>query len=99
MVDEDKRGPWVLLTRRVRAQRGPGRDDLVVERPVKKNRQGEVVGFLDDPASAPTLVTFDEHCRVDVDFLVRAGAIRAHQPASTAPAGKAKPRRASRKKA
>ena len=77
------------VTRRLRVQRGPGRPDLVSERPVELSAKGEPktdargnVRYTDSEES-PTLVTFDEHCRVRVDQLLRVGAIAEHEAPKT----------------
>ena len=62
-----------VLTKRLRVQRGAGREDLVVERPFKEDAQG-IVHYLDSD-EAPTLVKFDKYCQVNVDQLLRVGAI------------------------
>ena len=69
-----------VLTERLRVQRGPGRPDLVVERPMSSKR----TAFLDSDEK-PTLIQFDEHCQVDVAFLLVVGAIVEYVP----PVGKA----------
>lgn len=69
-----------VVTRRLRVQRGPGRHDLVVERPMNK----AMTRYLDSDA-APTLITFDEHCQVDMDGLLRLGAIVPYTPPKPKP--------------
>lgn len=75
-----------VLSARLRVQRGPGHEDLVVERPVARTSKGEAkrdgrgnVTYLDGDGApgnaAPTLVTFDEHCQVRIEQLLRIGAI------------------------
>jgi len=62
------------MAHRLRIQRGPGRPDRVSERPRKGNRSfgwGEYA----DSDEQPTLITFDEHDRVDVPALLAIGAI------------------------
>ena len=56
----------------LRVKRGPGRERLISERP-RKEIKGMPV-YTDSPEQ-PTLVTFDEHCRVDVAMLLRTGAV------------------------
>ncbi len=80
-----------VMTRRLRVQRGSGRPDLVVERPFKVLNEGKLnerVTFGDSDTE-PTLVKFDEHCQVNVDFLLRTGAIVPYTPpkAMKEPAG------------
>lgn len=77
----------------LRVQRGAGREDLVSERPVVLTAKGEKkrdargnVTYLDSD-EAPTLVTFDEHCQINVPFLLKTGAlveIAAPTPSETA---------------
>lgn len=66
-----------LITPRLRVQRGSGNEDLVVERPKVtqgKGSKNERTIFKDSDEE-PTLVEFDELCQVDVDFLLKIGAI------------------------
>lgn len=60
------------VSHRLRIQRGPGRTDKVSERPRVGSRER---GWGDYRDGAPTLITFDEHDRVDVEDLLRIGAI------------------------
>lgn len=81
---------YVQIVERLRVQRGAGEADLVSQRPVRRNAKGERVAFADDPDTAPTLVTFDERCQVNIPFLLRTGAIREHvAPAETSEAAAA----------
>lgn len=66
------------ITHRLRVQRGPGRPDFVSERP-RDPKSGK---YLDD---GPPLIEFDAHCQVDVESLIRSGAL-AREPEPTAPA-------------
>lgn len=66
--------PFRQITHRLRVQRGPGRPHLESERP-RDEKSGR---FLDD--DDPTIVTFDEHCQVDVDSLLAIGAIEVVSP-------------------
>lgn len=66
-----------VWTTRLRVQRGPGNPDLVVERP-----QNPAKTMFLDSDEAPTLVTFDEQCQVDIPMLLRIGAITEHVPAA-----------------
>ena len=57
-----------LIARRLKVSRGKlPRLDLA--RPATED------GAFTDSDEAPTLVTFDAHCEVDVDYLLRSGAI------------------------
>jgi|GEM_PF-6686025 len=96
MSDELSRGPYVQLSKVLRIQRGPGNADLESERPVKLNAKKEVVGFLDDPVTNPTLVTFDELCDVNIRFLLRTGAIREY--VAPAPSGPTSPQPSTRRR-
>ena len=69
------------IAHRLRVQRGPGRPDLVSERPRHKD-SGRVL----DSDEKPTLISFDEYCLIDLDGLVRLGAIAIYAP--PAPHGK-----------
>ena len=71
------------ITYKLRVQRGPGRPDLVSERP--RNKKGE---YTDD--KKPKLVSFDEHCRVDVERLLRIGAIEEYTPPAVSEQAKSK---------
>lgn len=84
---------YIQIARKLRVQRGPGNADLVSERPGKWANQGEPnerFVYSDDPETAPTLVDFDEHCRVDIPSMVRMGAIREYvEPKKGGRGGKA----------
>ena len=67
------------IARRLRVDRGPGHPDLVSERPTITRADGSYE-FTDSDAN-PTLVEFDETCRVNLPELLRLGAIVAHTPA------------------
>lgn len=74
-----------VITKKLRVQRGAGRPDLEVARPMNAGR----TVFLDSD-EAPTLVTFDEHCQVDIPYLLRLGAIVPWaEPAAPADGGEA----------
>ena len=62
------------VTHKLRMQRGPGRPDKNSERPREGSRAEGWGRFLDTDA-APTLITFDEYDQVDIDALLRLGAI------------------------
>lgn len=81
------RGPYIQIAERLRIQRGAGRPDLVSERPTRRNPKGDRVAYLDDPATNPTLVEFDEHCQVNIDFLLRTGGLRPYTAPPAPPAG------------
>lgn len=77
------------VTIRLRIQRGPGRPDLVTERAYRVDRGTGRTVFLDEIGKAePTLVEFDEHCQVDVEHLLKLGAIEPWRPAKKAKKGK-----------
>ena len=65
------------LTFRLRVQRGPGKKDLVSERPMKLVKGNRVYTDSDEK---PTLVSFDEHCQVNIPGLLRGGAIMEYTP-------------------
>lgn len=73
-VQAEQAGTYRQIAHRLRIQRGPGRPDLVSERP--RNKSGRYL----DSAAEPTLVTFDSYCQVDVDSLLRNGGIQAFEP-------------------
>ena len=62
-------------TRKLQISRGPGKPDLVSVRPRHKKS-----GVFQDSDEKPTLVEFDEHCRVDLEFLQETGAIVEYTP-------------------
>lgn len=64
-----------LITKRLRVGRGPGRDDLVVERPHEDTKTGRIFHDLEQP----TIVIFDEHCQVDIQSLLTLGAIEPYR--------------------
>lgn len=83
---ELKAKTYRVLSAKLRVQRGPGREDLEVARPVVQTAKGEPkrdgrgnVTYTDGDgapgSAAPTLVTFDEHCQVNIGQLIRFGAI------------------------
>ena len=75
---------YVQIARKLRVQRGPGRPDLVSERPGKwVGRGGDSERYVFSDADAPTLVEFDEHCRGDVAAMLKAGAIREYEAPTT----------------
>jgi hypothetical protein len=67
-----------VIAHGLRVQRGPGREHLEVKRPYRENARGQRV-YLDSE-EAPTLVSFDEHCQVDVGKLIAMGGIVAVSP-------------------
>lgn len=69
-----KQGPFEQLAHRLRVQRGPGNADLVSERPRERIAGSDNYRYTD--LDAPTMVSFDQHCLVDVDALIASGAIR-----------------------
>lgn len=74
-VPEHLRGPFVQVAQRLRwTKDAPPRHDRVSERP-RNRHTGE---YLD--GDAPTLVTFDADDAIDVESLLRAGALRPHIP-------------------
>jgi hypothetical protein len=75
-----------LLGRRLRVQRGPGNEDLVVERPVRdtNTKTGTGYVFLDSDEN-PTLVEFDDLCQVDIPSLIQIGAIVEYVAPSAVP--------------
>lgn len=62
------------LAHRLRIQRGPGNPDKVSERPRKGSRERGWGDYLDSEQN-PTLIEFDDLDRVDIDALLRTGAI------------------------
>lgn len=72
---------------RLRVQRGPGNPDLVSERPHTKDAEGNPIYQDEDE---PTLITFDVDCQVDIEKLLKQGAIVPHtarrKPAPKEPA-------------
>lgn len=64
---------YIQISHRLHVQRGPGREDLVSERPFTENKKG-IRRYTD--LDEPTLVRFDQHCHVNVEKLLRIGAIR-----------------------
>lgn len=66
------------ITFRLRVQRGPGRKDLVSERPHKKDRHDNRI--YTDSDEKPTLVRFDKYCQVDIPSLLQLGAIIPYTP-------------------
>ena len=82
MPDEHR---YIQVAYRLRVQRGPGRADLYSERPVRKNSEGHIVEAKDDPDNFPTIVTFDEHCRVDIPALLKLGAIKQYSEPPVTP--------------
>ncbi len=72
------------VTYKLRVQRGPGKPDLVSARPFKEVKSQRV--YTDD--EKPTLVEFDEHCRVDIPSLLKLGAIVEYrEPKKSVPLG------------
>lgn len=67
------------IAHRLRVQRGPGRPDLVSERPRRGSKKQGWGDYLDSPEH-PTLVEFDEYCQVDIPALLRQGAIAPREP-------------------
>lgn len=63
------------ITHKLRIPRGPGNPDLVSVRPRHKKS-----GAYQDSDDKPTLVEFDELCRVDLEFLQTLGAIVEYTP-------------------
>lgn len=78
--------PYRQLSARLRVQRGPGRPDLVSERPRDVKQDGSLGRYVDSE-EAPTLVTFDAHCQVDVPSLLQIGAIAEYAPPAPEAAG------------
>lgn len=73
------------IARRLRIDRGPGRPDLVSERPTVTRADGSYA--FTDSDEQPTVVEFDETCRVNVPELLRLGAIAELAPAKAPPKG------------
>ena len=75
---------YVLVAMKQRVQRGPDRPDYVPERPYKKDSKGNKVPTGGDPHKVPhenpTLVTYDEHCQVNIPDLLAFGAIVEYVP-------------------
>lgn len=67
------------IVHRLRIQRGPGQPDKVSERPREGSRD-RGWGKYRDSDDAPTLITFDKHDRVNVEKLLRIGAIVPYEP-------------------
>ncbi|GAG02187.1 unnamed protein product, partial [marine sediment metagenome] len=66
-------------TYKMRVGRGPGRPDLVSARPCKKDKHGNRI--YTDSDEKPTLITFDEHCRIsDLPFWLRIGHLKEYTP-------------------
>ena len=61
------------IARLLRVPRGGGRPKIVSERPAREDREGNVI--YQDSSDAPTLITFDADCIVDVGMLLQAGAV------------------------
>lgn len=72
-------GTYIQIAHRLRIQRGPGRPDKLSERPRAGSRERGWGAFTDSP-DKPTLITFDEYDQVDVDALLRSGAIVPYTP-------------------
>lgn len=68
-----------LIAGKLRVQRGPGKGDLIAERPFKRDRRTNSKMFLDG-ANDPVLVEFDADCVVDVPSLIAIGAIEEYHP-------------------
>ena len=64
-------------------QRGAGNPDLVSQRP-RRGRRGSWGEYIDSDAK-PTLVEFDDRCIVDVEYLLKIGAIIEYTPPVTKP--------------
>lgn len=74
---------YVLITKGLNVNRGEGREHYRPTRPYTDNKNGTTT-FHDDPATAPTLVEFDEFCEgPDVEFLLRTGGLREYAGEST----------------
>lgn len=66
------------LSRKLQVMRGPGKPDLVSERPTERDEKG-VLRFTDSEEH-PTLVSFDADCIVNLEHLLKAGAIVEWEP-------------------
>jgi len=67
------------ITYKLRVSRGPGRSDLVSTRPCKTDKHGNRT--YTDSDEKPTLVTFDEHCRIaDLPFWLEVGHLVEYTP-------------------
>lgn len=82
-----KKKQYRQVTLRLRIQRGAGHPDFVSERP-RRRIAAEQYEYTD--IESPTLVSFDRHCQVDVEQLLRIGAIEQYE----APAAKTEPAKA-----
>lgn len=98
-VAEHLRGPWVQISHQLRYTKdAPPRTDTVSARP-RKGRKGDWREFLDDPDAAhdatpgPTLVTFAADDALDVEQLLRQGALREPRADQLPKAAKPKPRK------
>lgn len=81
------------ISGKLRIQRGPGRPDYVSERP----RDPRTQRYTD--LEEPTLVSFDQHCQVDVEKMIRRHQIAELEPGTPAPAAKASAPKAAAKPA
>lgn len=83
------------ITYKLRVGRGLGRLDLISVRPCKKDKHGNRV-YTD--LEKPTLVTFDEHCRLaDLDFWLKVGHLVEYKPPVVRKEVKTNVRQASRR--
>jgi len=77
------------ITYKLRVHRGPGKPALESARPFRNVKGSRVYTDSDE---APTLVTFDEYCQVNIPDLLNMGAIAEYKPPKTAkkevPSGK-----------
>lgn len=97
-VPEHLRGPWVQISHVLRYTKdAPPRTDHESARP-RFGGPGNWGDFKDAPDAAygampgPTFVTFDHDDAVDVEALLRQGAIRAPHPRQLPPVHKSKPK-------
>lgn len=73
------------IAHKLRIARGPGNPDRLSARPRQGNRERGWGAYLDSD-DAPTLVTFEPGDLVDVDALLRSGAIAPYTPPAVVPA-------------
>ena len=73
----------------LKVSRGYGRPKLDSARPRERNKDGNFV--YTDSAEAPTLVTFDAECVVDVELLLRSGSIVEYEAPAAVPEETATP--------
>jgi hypothetical protein len=91
-VTKEQAGAYRQIGERLRISRAPGKGETLSER--QRARGGR---YLDE--DEPTMITLEEGDQVDVDFLIKVGAIEPKaEPARAQPKGRAKRVRKSRAK-